>query len=169
MNLPFQRVYLLPPLPYMWQLPAQERIEQSNKMLPSRLPHRGWESKGQGASGGNKLICLPWPCSHAPHSWAGWKEPVKVASPGRGALRQTDALSVKRSFQKPSSRPAWGRANRAGTILPASCLQGGSPSYWILTSPSYSPLPQLVLFGYMIFLGFPLSHWRATENRKWKL
>ena len=121
MNLPFQGVYLLPPLPDMWQLPAQERIEQSNKMLPSRLPHRGWESKGQGASGGNKLICLPWPCSHAPHSWGGWEEPVKAASPGRGALRQTDALSVKRNFQKPSSRPAWGRANRAGTI-PASLL-----------------------------------------------
>lgn len=119
MNLPFQGVYLLPPLPYMWQLPAQERIEQSNKTLPSRLPHWGWKSKGQGASGGNKLILLP--CSHAPLSWGGWEEPVKAASPGCGALRQTDALSAKRSFQKPSSRPAWGRANRAG-IIPASLL-----------------------------------------------
>ena len=65
-NLPFQGVCLLPPLPYTWQLSAQERTEQSNKTLPSRLPYRGWKSKGQGASGGNKFISLPWPCSHIP-------------------------------------------------------------------------------------------------------
>ena len=176
-NLPFQGDCLLPPLPYTWQLPAQECTEQSNKTLPSRLPYRGWKSKRTGRLWRQQahlpsLALQPHPCSGG-----GWEEPIKVASRDAGPSGRQMRWVWRRVFKSlPHALPGAGQTG-LGPSLPAACLQG-SPSYWISILPSSSPLPQFVLwvlffsFGYickMIFLGSPLSHWCATENRKWKL
>lgn len=91
-------------------------------------------------------------------------QPVKATSPGHGALGRTDVLRVKRRFQKSSSLPAWGSANRAGTTTagrtgPGACAPVTGFLLYLPPRPCSSELGVVFLcICKVIFLWSPPRH-----------